>query len=57
MCKPRWAGPRALPPFSMSGVDPRMDPVPAVGEHTHAILAALGHGEERIAELRRTGAV
>ena len=40
-----------------SGVEPRMDPVPAVGEHTDAILAALGLGEDRIAELRRTGAV
>jgi formyl-CoA transferase len=46
-----------LPPWSMSGAEPRMDAVPAVGEHTDAILAALGHGEERIAELRRTGAV
>ena len=49
--------PALLPPFSISGVQPRMDPVPAVGEHTDAILAALGHGEDRIAELRRRGAV
>ena len=49
--------PALLPPWSISGVEPRMDPVPAVGEHTDAILAALGLDEDRIAELRRTGAV
>ena len=30
------------PPFNISGLDPRMDPVPALGEHTEAILAELG---------------
>jgi crotonobetainyl-CoA:carnitine CoA-transferase CaiB-like acyl-CoA transferase len=46
-----------LPPTSISGVVPRMDPVPAVGEHTDAILASLGYDEARIAELRHLGAV
>ncbi len=46
-----------LPPTSISGVTPRMDPVPAVGEHTSAILASLGYNEERIARLRQDGAV
>jgi crotonobetainyl-CoA:carnitine CoA-transferase CaiB-like acyl-CoA transferase len=49
--------PALLPPLTISGTEPRMDPVPAVGEHTDAILAALGLDEERIAELRRSGAV
>ncbi|BBX18133.1 carnitine dehydratase [Mycolicibacterium duvalii] len=31
-----------LPPLDL-GVEARMDPVPAVGEHTDAILAELGH--------------
>ncbi len=46
-----------LPPTSIRGVTPRMDPVPAVGEHTDAILTSLGYDEERIAQLRQDGAV
>jgi crotonobetainyl-CoA:carnitine CoA-transferase CaiB-like acyl-CoA transferase len=49
--------PALLPPTSIRGVDPRMDPVPAVGEHTDAILASLGYDEERIDRLRQDGAV
>jgi crotonobetainyl-CoA:carnitine CoA-transferase CaiB-like acyl-CoA transferase len=46
-----------LPPISIRGVVPRMDPVPAVGEHTDPILASLGYDEERIVRLRQEGAV
>ena len=49
--------PALLPPASFTGVEPRMDPVPAVGEHTDAILAGLGYGAAEIAELRAAGAV
>ena len=46
----RWAkvgspcGPLELlkPPFNIEGMEPRLDPVPAVGEHTEAILRELG---------------
>ncbi len=42
----------ALQPPGMGGDHPaRMDPVPALGEHTEAILAELGYGD-RIAGLR-----
>jgi formyl-CoA transferase len=35
---------RALvPPAGLAGVPPRMDPVPAPGEHTARILAELGY--------------
>ena len=34
--------PALLPPASNNSFTPRMDPVPAVGEHTEAILAELG---------------
>ena len=45
------------PPFNLSGFEPRMDPVPALGEHTHAILAELGYLERDIDALRNAGAV
>jgi crotonobetainyl-CoA:carnitine CoA-transferase CaiB-like acyl-CoA transferase len=49
------AGPlRALlPPITMHHVEPRMDPIPAVGEHTTAILYTLGYSDEQIDQLRR----
>lgn len=38
-----------LPPDGPTGVEPRMDPIPGVGEHTDAILAALGYDATTIA--------
>src|SRR5688572_6405616 len=51
------AGPlRALlPPVIMEGVEPVMNPVPAVGEHTDAILRELGIDDETIAAWRHSG--
>ncbi len=40
-----------------SSFDYRMDPIPAVGEHTEAILRELGLGDGEIDELRRSGAI
>jgi itaconate CoA-transferase len=34
--------PALLPPFTASGFDARMDPVPSLGQHTDSILAELG---------------
>jgi itaconate CoA-transferase len=36
------------PPFNLSGFEPRMDPIPALGEHTQAILAELGLPDAKI---------
>ena len=44
-------------PVDLEGVEPRMDPVPAVGEHTDAILAELGYAADERAELRQQGVV
>lgn len=41
-----------LPPGSNSAFEPRMDPIPALGQHTDAILAELGVDPARIAALR-----
>jgi crotonobetainyl-CoA:carnitine CoA-transferase CaiB-like acyl-CoA transferase len=53
------AGPVAalLPPGVHSGFDYRMDAIPAVGEHTDAILRELGRSDEAIAGLRGAGAI
>jgi crotonobetainyl-CoA:carnitine CoA-transferase CaiB-like acyl-CoA transferase len=36
----------------MDVTETRMDPIPAVGEHTEAILKALGYSNSQIAVLR-----
>jgi itaconate CoA-transferase len=46
-----------LPPATMEGVEPRMGPVPAVGEHTRAILAELGLSPEHIDRLAQEHAI
>jgi itaconate CoA-transferase len=53
------AGPlRALlPPVTMRGSEPRMDPIPAVGEHSEQILRSLGYTNAQIGQLRAEGAI
>jgi itaconate CoA-transferase len=41
-----------LPPVTMHDVEPRMDPVPALGGHTEPILRSLGYQDEQINQLR-----
>ena len=49
---------RALvPPFGFGDVEPRMGPVPGLGEHTDAILGELGFDAATIAAWRRDGIV
>ena len=53
------AGPlRAIvPPLGLEGMEPRMDPIPDVGEHTDEVLAELGYDAEAIRRLREAGVV
>lgn len=53
------AGPIAalLPPGRNNAYEYRMDAVPAVGEHTDAILRALGLGDADLAALRQAQAI
>jgi crotonobetainyl-CoA:carnitine CoA-transferase CaiB-like acyl-CoA transferase len=49
--------PALLPPGNWDDGDPRMDPVPALGEHTEAILGELGLNAEAIEALRAANAI
>ena len=49
--------PALLPPGSWEDGDPRMDPVPALGEHTGVVLEELGYSAAQVAVLRAEGAV
>ena len=40
-----------LPPVTLPGRRPRMDPIPATGEHTEAVLEWLGYSADQIAAL------
>jgi crotonobetainyl-CoA:carnitine CoA-transferase CaiB-like acyl-CoA transferase len=46
-----------LPPGVNDSYDYRMDPIPAVGEHTDSILKELGMAESDIASMRASGAI
>ena len=46
-----------LPPVHMSGVSPALGPVPALGQHTDAILDELGVDRDTVAAWRREGVV
>jgi crotonobetainyl-CoA:carnitine CoA-transferase CaiB-like acyl-CoA transferase len=49
--------PALLPPGTTRADQPRMDAVPALGQHTDVILAELGLSAAQIAALREAGAV
>jgi len=54
---PAGAVPALKPPGSDSAWVPRMDPIPALGEHTHEILRGLGYDDKQIAALKTAGAI
>jgi itaconate CoA-transferase len=45
------------PPFNLDGMEPRMDSIPALGEHTEALLRELGYPASEVERLRRDGAI
>ena len=49
--------PALLPPGRHSSFDYRMDPIPAVGQHTDSILRELGHSDATVARWRAAGTV
>ncbi len=46
-----------LPPGVPDSFEPRMDPIPAIGQHTDAILGELGYDHAAIAGLRTSGVI
>jgi itaconate CoA-transferase len=49
--------PALLPPGTNNTFSPRMDDVPALGQHTSAILCELGWSDANIQSLRAAGIV
>jgi crotonobetainyl-CoA:carnitine CoA-transferase CaiB-like acyl-CoA transferase len=49
--------PAMLPPGRIDSFDYRMDAIPAVGQHTEAILRELGRSDAQIAALKESGAI
>lgn len=49
--------PALRPPGSHSDFDPRMDKIPALGEHSASILGELGYTPEAIEQLRQDGVI
>lgn len=49
--------PALLPPGCNSAFSPRMDPIPALGQHTDSVLGELGYTPDAIQRLHTQGAV
>lgn len=46
-----------VPPVTMRDVEPRMEPIPALGAHTASILRDLGYDDAAIEQLRADGVI
>lgn len=49
--------PALLPPANSDAFEPRMDPVPALGEHNASILGELGYSADAVERLHAAGAI
>ena len=54
---PQGPVPALKPPGVPDGVDARMDPIPALGQHTDAVLKEIGLDDAAVAALRQDGAI
>ncbi len=57
VASPAGTLPALLPPAANSAFAPRMDAIPALGEHSATLLAELGYAAADIERLRQQGAV
>ena len=53
MDSPAGRIPALVPPGIPCGVEPRMDPIPALGQHTAAVLMELGYTSSDIGSLKQ----
>jgi itaconate CoA-transferase len=49
--------PALIPPVTVAGNEPVMNPIPSLGRHTDAILAELGFDQDTIGDWKRRGVV
>lgn len=49
--------PALLPPTNLEGAEPVMRPIPAVGQHSEAILLELGFSTDDVSAWRKAGAI
>jgi itaconate CoA-transferase len=49
--------PAMLPPEQFADIEAAMGPVPALGEHTGAVLTELGYTAAQIADFRQSGVI
>ncbi|UCC53688.1 MAG: CoA transferase [Anaerolineaceae bacterium] len=49
--------PALRPAATFENVEPRLDPIPALGQHTEAILTQLGYDDEQTSQLRKSGVI
>lgn len=54
---PQGKLPALLPPGANRSYQPRMDAIPAIGQHSESILVELGYTAEQISKLKLVGAV
>jgi itaconate CoA-transferase len=45
------------PPLNIDGMEPRMDPIPGVGEHTRSVLTELGYSADEISHFASQRAI
>jgi len=57
VASPVGAIPALLPPACARASEARMDAIPALGEHTEAVLRELGYSGEEIHGLRDRGVI
>ncbi len=57
VASPAGEVPALLPPGVSSAYEPRMDGVPALGQHTRDILRELGWSDASVEQLQETGAI
>ena len=54
---PNGPAPAFLPPFNLVRLEPRVGPIPTLGQHTDEVLRELGIGDDELVRLREDGAV